>query len=307
LVEVKVTAPNGDDEAAYALTFHYLRPAVATLSSISVDGEELEEFRPNITEYVISHPYGTDSTDYYTIDEFTYELTDSLATDTIYMDEAGIIYITVTAQNGTTEMTYMISQRTALDGDNALAWISLDSVMLRDFDPDVTFYTYYLLPGGAAPNVDAETRSANAEWSKRDAAAGDTCMIICTAADGSERRYYIHFAYTPVDPGKTATGNDVIIKRVPGAMQIFVGAIRQGVNFILYDQNGHVVYASRVPVANPNDTEIYNDLDNREKLNNIVDMSSGLIIDINPRQTYFYVFFADEKTKIAGGKLMALP
>ena len=307
LVEVKVTAPNGDDEGAYALTFHYLRPAVATLISISVDGEELEEFRPNITEYVISHPYGTDSTDYYTIDEITYELTDSLATDTIYMDEAGIIYITVTAQNGTTEMTYMISQRTALDGDNALAWISLDSVMLRDFDPDVTFYTYYLLPGGAAPNVDAETRSANAEWSKRDAAAGDTCMIICTAADGSERRYYIHFAYTPVDPGKTATGNDVIIKRVPGAMQIFVGAIRQGVNFILYDQNGHVVYTSRVPVANPNDTEIYNDLDNREKLNNIVDMSSGLIIDINPRQPYFYVFFADEKTKIAGGKLMALP
>ena len=307
LVEVKVTAPNGDDEGAYALTFHYLRPAVATLISISVDGEELEEFRPHITEYVISHPYGTDSTDYYTIDEITYELTDSLATDTIFMDEAGIIYITVTAQNGTTEMTYMISQRTALDGDNALAWISLDSVMLRDFDPDVTFYTYYLLPGGAAPNVDAETRSANAEWSKRDAAAGDTCMIICTAADGSERRYYIHFAYTPVDPGKTATGNDVIIKRVPGAMQIFVGAIRQGVNFILYDQNGHVVYTSRVPVANPNDTEIYNDLDNREKLNNIVDMSSGLIIDINPRQPYFYVFFADEKTKIAGGKLMALP
>ena len=31
LVEVKVTAPNGDDEGAYALTFHYLRPAVATV------------------------------------------------------------------------------------------------------------------------------------------------------------------------------------------------------------------------------------------------------------------------------------
>ena len=303
-VEVKVTAANGEDEAAYSLTFHFLKPSDAKLTAILVNGELIEDFRPDVTDYTIMHPYGTAPEDYVTIDSISYVLSDSLAVDTIYMSEDSIIYIVITAQDGTTEMTYMISQKTAPDGDNALAWITVDDAELREFEPETTFYTYYLLPGGAAPAVDAGARSENAEVSVREASAGDTCMIICTAADGKERRYYIHFAFTEVDPGVNATGNDVLVKRVPGSMQIMAATVRQGVTFALYDRHGQLVLYERVPVANPNDADVVIGSDNAEHLNNVIDTRSGLLIELIPGEPYFYSFFLNEKTNLGGGKIM---
>ncbi len=306
-ITIPVTAPNGVDKEEYTITFRFAKNNDAFIKSISLRGKPMEGFNAMQNEYVYVHPFGSDTTDFFTAEDIAYVLSDELAEVNLIVNTDGVIILTVVAQDGETEQTYTIRQTIGKDNDCALKAILLDGELIPDFDPDVTFYTYYLLPGGVAPTVDAEPRSENADWTKRDAAAGDTCMIICTAADGSEKRYYIHFAYTQVDPGKTATGNDVILKRVPGAMQIFVGTIRQGVSFVLFDQNGRLLYTNRIPVADPNNTEVYKDIDNCDKLNNITDTSSGLLVDILPGRTYFYVFFADEKVKIASGKLIALP
>ena len=302
-IDVTVTAPNGEDQAIYSITFHLIRPSDATILSISIRGEVFDEFRPSKTEYTYAHPYGTDPADYFTQEDIAYVLSDTLAVDTIYTDDEGVITIMVTAQDGRTSLTYLISQITAEDGDNALAWITVNGDTLAGFDPDITFYTYYIFATDM-PSVDAAPRSENAEVDKGRVSAGDTCRIICTAADGSERLYLIHFAITPVDPGVKATSGDVLIKRVPGSMQLVAYSVRQGVSIVLYDQYGHLLFTDRVPVANPNSTEIVTDADKEDFLNNVSDTGSGLIIDVLPGQPYFYTFYYEEKEKLASGKIM---
>lgn len=302
-VDITVTAANGENQSIYTIIFHFVKASDATLISLSLHGVELPDFRPSKTEYIYSHPYGTESSYYFTDEHVSYVLSDSLATAEVYMDENGVINIVVTAQNGTTSITYIIEQRTAEDGDNALAWITINGDTISGFDPEVTFYTYYVFSSDN-PEVDAAPRSVNAEVELGRVVVGDTCVIQCFAADKSVRRYYVHFAITNVNPGNEAKSGDVLLKRVPGAMQLMASTVRQGVTIALYDQYGHLLVYERVPVANPNDTKIETDADKHECLLDVTDTRSGLIIDVIPGQPYFYCFFADEKTKLASGKIL---
>jgi hypothetical protein len=97
----------------------------------------------------------------------------------------------------------------------------------------------------------------------------------------------------------------VLLKRVGGTYQLLAATVRKGVTIALYDQYGHLVFYDRVPVATPNDADIVVGYDNLEYLNNVVDNRSGLLIDVIPGQPYFFCFFADEKTKLYSGKIMA--
>ena len=81
--------------------------------------------------------------------------------------------------------------------------------------------------------------------------------------------------------------------------------LRSGVTIALYDQRGQMVFYERVPVADPNDADVVIDAERQERLNDVIDTRSGLLIDVIPGQTYFYVFFADEKVKLGSGKFIA--
>jgi len=307
---VTVIAPNGIDQHEYSITFHWLKPDDANLVAIILNGDTLNGFDPWITEYTYAHAFGSTETDFFTLDQVAYVLSDSLATATTSIREDGAITISVVAQSGF-ENPYIIRQLIAEDGDNALAWITLNNDTLEGFDPDVTFYTYYLLTGKAAPSVDAMPRSENAqELSIREAAAGDTCLIICTAADGSERRYYIHFAISEIDPGLEPTANDVLIKRVPGAMQLFVTAIRQGISFALFNHTGKLMYeVSLDKVADPNYTSVTADTYDNDILVDVRNWNEGVLIDVNPNEVYIYTFFKSDSSKkiIKSGKIRCLP
>ncbi len=306
-VSLFVTAPNGEDQAEYSLTFHFVKNNDATLKAIYLNEVLLPGFDSKVTEYDYVWPYGSTSDDFFDVDAITYLLSDELAVGKVWVDESGVIFIQVIAQDGETELNYVIRQIIGKDNDCSLITILLGEDSLRGFDPDVTFYTYYLIEGNNPPVVDALPHSENAEVSIREVSAGDTCTIICTAADGTERRYYIYFAVSTLDDALIPTANDVILRRVPGSMQLFAGTIRKDVTLALYDQNGHLLYYNQVPVSDPNDADVSCGADGKDHLNNVVDTRSGLLIDIVPGQVYFYTFFVAEKDKITSGKILALP
>lgn len=304
-VDITVTAPNEEDQAVYSILFHFQKPSDALLAMLLLHGEEFPDFRPTKTEYVYAHPYGTTPDQYYSAEDVSVVLSDSLATDSIYVDEEGVINIVVLAQDGRTSVTYLISQTTAEDGDNALAWITIDGDTIPDFDPEQTFYIHYVF-AGAMPSIDAAARSENAEVDLGLVTAGDTCVITCTAADGKDRYYYVYFALSEFNPGNEASGHDVLVKRVPGSSQIFIATIRNGVDFALFDQNGHMVYyRSAIPTADPNNVDVYTDAEAKEVLNDIDGYTDGLTVDVQLGQPYFYVFFSGKK-KIASGSIIAL-
>ena len=298
-VDITVTAPNGENQAIYSLVFHFMKPTDATLVNILINDEELPGFMSLQTEYMYAHPYGSDSTAFFSATDVEALLSDPLATYTVTENEEGTIFIRVIAQDGNTEITYIIMQSIAKDNDCLLSAILLGDTQdsLRGFDPEVTFYTYYLREGATTtPLVEAIPHSENADVSIREVAAGDTCMIIVTADDGSEMRYYIHFAISAISETLEPTANDVVIKRLPGTNQLFVGTIRKDVYFALFDQNGRVLFHQQIPTADPNDIQMVDDLEKGQRLNDIYDSRSGLIIDIELNQIYFYTFLYGDKT-----------
>ncbi len=304
-IDVTVTAPNGEDQAVYSLTFSFRKPSDATLILITL-GEETIEVDPLNTEYTYAHPFGSTEADYFTLDQVGYVLSDSLAKADVVMDETGKITITVTAQDGS-DLTYFVIQSIALDGDNYLKTIELDGIQIRNFDPEVTFYTYYLREGFNPPSIIALPRSENAEVLPGVSAAGDTCEIVCIAADKSERVYRIHFAISNIDDALVPTENDVIIKRVPGQNKLFVASIRQNVAFALYDQNGRLVhYEEKVPAADPNDVEVFRNIDDNDVFSSILDYKACKYIDIIPGQIYFYGFYTSDRI-FKSGKIRCLP
>ena len=307
-VVITVKAANGEDEGVYTLTFHFTKNNDARLTAIYVGENLLEGFSSETTEYDYYHPYGTTPEQMLSEADIRVELSDTLAVASITMAEDRTISIQVVAQDGETEMTYIIRQNISPDSDNWLSAILLDGDTIRDFQPDVTFYTHYL-PAGATttPLVEAITRSENAEADIRQVSAGDTCTILCTAQNGAVRKYYVYFAISQIDDAKEATSNDVLLKRLPGTVSMLVATIRKDVSIALYDQDGHLVFYGKVPVADPNDVQVTDDPNTLERLNDVANPSSGLVIPLIPGQIYQYSFFLGDKQKLKSGKFIALP
>ena len=305
MVVIRVIAPNGENESEYSLIFRFTRNNDAALTAIYMKDTLMNGFDKDITEYDYELPFGATDADLLTLKDISYQLSDTLAVDSMWLDENATIFIRVLAQDGLTERTYTIRQIIGLDNDCSLISIFLDGELIRNFDSDQTFYTHYLVYGVNPPVVTAEARSEYAEVSIREGSAGDTTLIICTAMDGTEKRYYVHFAVSDIDDAKTATENDVILKRIPGTFQLFAATIRKDVSIGLYDQTGSMVFYGRVPVADPNDVKLINTATNKDVLNDVINSQSGLLIDILPNQIYFYVFFTSDKTKVVSGKLIA--
>ncbi|MBQ2312070.1 MAG: phosphotransferase, partial [Firmicutes bacterium] len=115
-VDITVTAANGEDQAVYSIVFHFVKSSDATLQSLLLNGVELEGFDPSQMEYTYAHPYGTKPEAYFGQDAVTYVLNDQTATVAVSTDENGVIHVVVTAQDGITTLTYLISQMTAVDG-----------------------------------------------------------------------------------------------------------------------------------------------------------------------------------------------
>lgn len=317
-VLIHVVAPNNEDEAEYKLLFQFTRNNDAALKDIQLNKVSVKNFKPTTLDYKFIYPYGSDSTAFVTNENVrqavSFTKSDPKATDSVYVDEDASIVIIITAQDKKSQNTYSIQQIIGKDTVNTIKMLYLDGDSLRGFDPEQTFYTYKLKNGASTtPAVYGIPTSVNAEVdaTEEDPKVGvvnDTLKIYCTAQDGSERIYRIYFEESTINDALSATPNDVFIRRVKGANQLFVATIRKDVTFIMYDYTGRRIFYSLVPDAEPND--IYYALDSEDKdvlLNVDVNPNSGLLIDIDPGKVYLYNFVERGKKKIKSGKIMAMP
>lgn len=292
----------------YNITYVFKQKADANLSMIYFNDVPMMGFKSDEYDYEITWEDGTTIDQMYTLENIKVTLSDSLAHYTIHQDSAMTFTINVQAQDTLIVNTYTILQVIGPSHDNYLKNIFLDEQPLRDFDPEKTFYTYYVPEGGLAPNVTAETHHAKAEVTVKMAQVGDTTLIYCTAEDGVDRIYYILFTNTTLNESQTATTDDVLIKRLYGGYQILVASLRKEVDFALYDQQGHLVeYIQNMPTCSQNDAVIQTYANGRDILTDVVDAQSGVIIDVNPNQIYFYGFYAGGKQNILSGKLIIVP
>lgn len=305
-VVVTVTAANGVDQSEYTIEFTWTKPSDALLLNLLIDGQDLSGFNPLVTEYSYVLPFGSTEEDFLTPENITYKLSDERATAEVTA-EGSTIKITVTAQDGKAKKTYVIFQSIAPDTNNDLLTIIIGTDTIDNFDPKVTEYSYTLLSGATVPEITAIPVSPNASVTVQPAtSAGDTCTIVVLAADGTSKKYYYIYFREGFNDGLEPTENDVLLKRVLGAYEMFAATIRRGVTFSLFDQNGRLVYHSDVPVADANFVDLYKDAMDKDVLVDVLSYGAGLRIPVIQGQIYFYSFYGSGQKIIKSGKFIAL-
>lgn len=171
----------------------------ATLSNILLNGQSFDEFEPVINEglefspmqqrYTIHLPSGT---------EFLPEIAANLSENGQQIDINIMDWranITVTAPDGITTNTYVLTFEAPLSSNAHLQMIYINGDSLAHFNPEQ--YNYFIpLPIGqeVLPNVLAITQEAT--QTLRDSISGLHHTIIVTAEDGTECQYMLAFTVT---------------------------------------------------------------------------------------------------------------
>ena len=297
-----VTAPDEETFEQYDVYVTVALNDDCSLQSLLVSGVEIEGFHSDTTAYQIIYPIGTDSAALVTKEAILPITNDPSATFVIYEDGYDFTII-VTANDGIHSRVYTIEQIIALSSNTLLKSILIDSVTLRDFAPEVLEYTYYV--GDAQPSIEAiaEDSTATVEYSMY--AVNEPFYIYVTAQDGSEQIYTIYFVTTTIESSRTPSANDVLIKHL-GGHTFGAATLRKNVSIGIYNLEGHLVFYSKVAESSQNDVVLGTNAYGEDCLINVHSTTTQFDLP-GVNQTFFYVFFENDKNRIASGKLVVTP
>ena len=192
VTEIVVTADDGETKSKYTIAFSVKLSEVATLSDILLDGESLEGFQEDKTEYTFPLPVGTrifPVVSWVNGDE--YQTATSTAEE---IDEHNkVVKITTLAQDGVHSLTYTVNLVVEKSSNNTLKDIQIDNVSLEGFDPLTNNYVVELPIGTEGyPEV---TFTPGDEYQKTTdpVVEGNKVTINVEAEDGSKRTYTVEF------------------------------------------------------------------------------------------------------------------
>jgi hypothetical protein len=268
------------------------------LRTLLIHGKTIENFHADTVNYVYTYPIGTDSTSLALATDIEAIAEDTNAIVSVTESETDIL-IQVTAQDGKNVRIYTIHQVILQSSDASLQMILLDSIPLHGFTSDVLEYTYYVTTN--QPSIQTITTDSTATVEYGIYALGEPFHIYVTAADGTENVYTILFLESSINVSQSPTTTDVLFKYVGGTMDIVFATIRKNVSVAVYDAQGHQVFHAPVPAATQNEATL---ITNATGVEELVDVHSTFVTCTIPtlNQCYFYVFFENNKRRIASGK-----
>ena len=192
VAEIVVTADDGVTKSTYTIAFSVKLSEVATLLNILVDGESLEGFQADKTEYTVNLPVGTR-----TFPVVSWVNGDEYQTATSAIEEIDeynkVVKITTLAQDGIHTLTYTVNLVVEKSSNNTLKDIQIDNVSLEGFDPLTNDYVVELPIGTEGyPEV---TFTPGDEYQKptEPVVDGNKVTINVEAEDGSKRTYTVEF------------------------------------------------------------------------------------------------------------------
>ncbi len=297
-VVISTTAADGEHYLEYVVNFVIERCNINWLSDLMVGGTTIEGFDKDSLYYILEYPVGTDSTAFVKADDITWTLADTTETVTLVGTQTEI-QIVVTAQNNDVRV-YVISQVILISSNSLLSDLAVNGSTLRGFNDSIFEYSYIVIEG-EIPTVEALPQDSLAEVSVTQSTDGDV-LVYCTAPDGSESVYVIHFIPSTIQESLEPTAQDVLFKQLPGTDQFAIYTIRMNTWFALYDHSGHIYMNLMLPLSNPNDIEVATDSSGREILTDC--RGTGTVFTIPAHgQTFFYLFYTDNK-RLQTGKIM---
>ena len=294
-----VTAPDEESATAYNVLVEVALNDNSRLQSLLVKGVEVENFHADTLNYTILYPIGSSEADFATIDDIVAIAEDANATVSINPNGTDFI-IQVIAADGVTTRVYSIHQEVTLSSNTRLSALYIDGTLIRDFNPEVTEYTYYVT--NAQPSVEAIAEDSTSTIEYGIYAVDAPYYIYVTAQDGSEQVYTIYFLSSTINDAATPNVLDVLMKHIKGTRDIAFATLRKNVSVCVYQMNGQMLFHAAIPESNQNDVIMITNANGQEEL---VDVYTPLTTFTLPEenQHYFYVFYENNKRKIASGKI----
>ncbi len=188
---VTVTAEDGTTTLTY--TVHITQPANndATLSAIKVGGTDLAGFTPATRDYVVTLPYGTNPAAL----ALSATATDPAASVGTWAYDSGTKKwsVAVTAEDGTTTLTYTVTVTVLPSTDATLSVIRVNGTAIPGFAPGTLNYTVNVANGTNPASLTLTSQAANptatqSAWAY--SAAGQKWSVTVTAGDGVTKKTY---------------------------------------------------------------------------------------------------------------------
>lgn len=199
-VDITVTAEDGHSQSTYTLVFNIQLSSNKNLAMIFLDGDSLQGFVPEVYNYQLNLPVGTQSfphVTWYTGDESQVATLDTVSMDAL----RAIEQIHVTAGDGSSSV-YTLNMDVMRSDVDTLRNIFVDDKPLSDFDAHHFEYAYTLAAGTTElPKVDYE-KGDQYQTVKVDTLIesivayktfGQKLQITATAQSGSSNSYVLHF------------------------------------------------------------------------------------------------------------------
>ena len=194
---IVVKAEDGTS-STYTLNFKVQKADITTLNAIKLDGELIEGFDPNVTEYQVNLKSTTT-----VLPVITYEAHDAYQTITVRTDEmnglTGNYKIVVRAQTGGIRV-YTLTFDIVISSNAALADILIDSESYTEYTQGQLDYTYNLPLGTTtAPVISYVAGDEFQTITTNFRGLNGRNEIIVVAQDGTKRTYSITFEVAKSD------------------------------------------------------------------------------------------------------------
>lgn len=188
--KIEVTTPGNMTPKTYKLNFKQEASTYSKLKSLSVGGQLVEGFSPDIYTYYISLPMGTTE-----LPAITYEKGDKYQTVTV--TEGGLngtTVVTVVAASGA-QSVYKLIFSTEMSDVSELSMIYLDGQPLEGFSPSTRQYTIALPIGTTTlPTITWDVMDEYETVTMTEGGLNGTTRIVVTAGDGSVTTYQLTFS-----------------------------------------------------------------------------------------------------------------
>lgn len=293
-----VTAPDQESATEYNVIVEVALNDNSRLQTLMVKGTQIANFHADTLHYTILYPIGSSESDLATIADIQAIAEDANATIQITQNGEDI-NVLVMAEDGIHTRVYSIQQEIELSSNTRLSALYVAGELIRNFDPEVTEYTYYVTD--AQPSVKAIAEDSTSTVDYGIYALDAPYHIYVTAQDGSEQVYTIYFLSSTINDAASPTVLDVLMKHIKGTKDIAFATLRKNVSVSIYKMNGQMLFHAAIPESSQNDVVMIINANGQEEL---IDVHTPLTTFTIPEenQHYFYVFFENNKRKIASGK-----
>lgn len=252
--KITVISENELNINEYEIHFSVKACSNSLLADLQLKDGMLTGFKPDVYDYEITYPQGTDTTELPQVNDVVFVKGDPTQTVTVVQTHPTELLVTVRAADSVTYSFYQITLKIFQSSNCDLKDIIVNGKSIDGFNPGLEEYTYLIYEGGLVPEIvgiasDSTTQIVDVTMGF----ANEPTYIFVTAEDGTEKIYIVNVMVSDVNTAEKPWENEVSFLPLGGG-DFKVTSMRNGVFVSVTTFDGRAVISQKkVDLIDAND------------------------------------------------------